>query len=751
MMRHLGLTPRLALVFVLFAAALLAGVSALAYANGRAALLASTTADLLSTAHEKEAALASWIEHRQADMAALAASPRLRADLALLLANPDTAAARAAHNRLVAELQPRVTSGGTYLSLMLIEPVEGQVIAATDPAEEGKFKEDRPYFLEGMRHPYVQNVYYAIGLQGLAMTASAPVTSADGRLLAVLAGRLNLAEMSAIISRHSGLHQSDDAFLINPSSLFVTQPYMLTDPVVLQRGIHTEASRRCLAGQSGTLLADDYRGVPTIIVHRWLAERQLCLIVKVDQSEAFVPARAFGAQLLLISALLLVVASGVAIGLARTITRPVLALQAGATRFSQGDRSVTLPITSGDELGMLARTFNTMAAAIGAHEAQLRDYAGQLEHRVAARTAELQVAQTRLQRLVDANIIGVAIAGAGGEIFEANDYYLDMLGVTRHEFACGQVRWSDVTPPEHLPADQRALAELAATGVCTPYEKEYLRRDGTRVWVMIADAVLPQEDGSMIALVQNITDRKHAEQELARQADDLRRSNAELQQFAYVASHDLQEPLRMVSSYTQLLARRYKGRLDADADEFIAYAVDGASRMQTLINDLLTYSRVGTRGKPFTPVDCKAALEQAITNLKLMSAEHGALITHAPLPTVLADAPQLVQLFQNLLSNGIKYHGAEPPCIHVAAEARGAEWIFSVCDNGIGIEPQYAERIFIIFQRLHTRAEYPGTGIGLAICKKIVERHGGRIWVESQPDQGATFYFSLPQHGDASQ
>ncbi|NTU84243.1 MAG: HAMP domain-containing protein, partial [Chloroflexales bacterium] len=393
MMRHLGLTPRLALVFVLFAAALLAGASTLAYANGRAALLSATTSNLLSTALEKEAALTSWIDHREADMAALAASPQLRADMALLLARPGTLTAQAAHDRLVVELQPKMARGGTYLDLMLIEPEQGMVIVATNPMEEGKFKEDRPYFLEGQRRPYVQDVYYEIGRQGLAMTAAAPVTSADGRLLGVLAGRLNLAEMNEIIGRRSGLRQTDDAFLINASSLFVTQPHRLTDPVVLQRGIQTEASRRCLAGQSGTLLADDYRGTPAIIVHRWLAERQLCLIVKVDQAEAFAPAQAFGVQLLVISGLVLLVASGVAFGLAQTITRPVLALQAGATRFSQGDRSVTLPVTSGDELGMLARTFNAMAAAIGAHEAQLRDDAAQLEHIVAQRTAELQVAQ----------------------------------------------------------------------------------------------------------------------------------------------------------------------------------------------------------------------------------------------------------------------------------------------------------------------------------------------------------------------
>jgi len=246
------------------------------------------------------------------------------------------------------------------------------------------------------------------------------------------------------------------------------------------------------------------------------------------------------------------------------------------------------------------------------------------------------------------------------------------------------------------------------------------------------------------ATVRDITVEKRTEEESRQLVADLDRSNKELEQFAYVASHDLQEPLRMVSSYTQLLARRYKGRLDADADDFIAYAVDGAYRMQRLINDLLAYSRVGTRGKEFEPTDCSAFFAQALANLKVTIEESGAVVDRGPLPTVMADKLQIGQLLQNLIGNAIKYHGDEPPRVHVSAEQKGNEWVFSVRDNGIGIDPQFADRIFVIFQRLHNREKYPGTGIGLAICKKIVERHGGRIWLESQVGSGATFYFTIP-------
>ena len=285
---------------------------------------------------------------------------------------------------------------------------------------------------------------------------------------------------------------------------------------------------------------------------------------------------------------------------------------------------------------------------------------------------------------------------------------------------------------------------------------------GIKVIIVIGDALgFLFLGGAGLVIVQEMRRRAIAEQEvrtlnkdlerrvaertaeLAERAKDLERSNMELQQFAYVASHDLQEPLRTIASFTQLLAKRYNDKLDDKAREFINFAVDGSKRMQTLINDLLAYSRVGTQGKPFAPTRCDAVLDRILKSLKSSIESSGAVITRDPLPVVMADEVQLAQLFQNLLTNAMKFRGADVPRIHISAVPDGTKWRFMVRDNGIGISTEHHDRIFVIFQRLHTKTQFPGTGIGLAISKKVAERHGGRIWVEPSPGGGSMFCFTI--------
>jgi signal transduction histidine kinase len=266
----------------------------------------------------------------------------------------------------------------------------------------------------------------------------------------------------------------------------------------------------------------------------------------------------------------------------------------------------------------------------------------------------------------------------------------------------------------------------------------------TKLYAQLLRAVLARAE-LLATLDKKNRALEAANAELAQRSQELTRSNAELEQLAYVASHDLQEPLRMVSSYMQLLEQQYTDRLDAQAHEFIGFAVDGAKRMQVLIGDLLAFSRVGTKAHLLQPTDCMAVLETVIRSVRVAIEESGTRLTYDPLPAVMADATQLTQLFQNLIANAIKFRRDLNPEIHIHAEPEDGFWRFAVQDNGIGIAPEYFDRIFVMFQRLHNRSSYPGTGMGLAICKKIVERHGGRIWVESAPQQGATFLFTLPK------
>jgi PAS domain S-box-containing protein len=360
----------------------------------------------------------------------------------------------------------------------------------------------------------------------------------------------------------------------------------------------------------------------------------------------------------------------------------------------------------------------------------------------------------RYRGLLEAAPDAMVVVNPGGEIVLLNVQAEKQFGYSRDELVGQKVK--NIIPEgfaERLVADalrsaEDALAQQIGTGI----ELTARRKNGSNFPIELMLSPLESAEGILVtAAIRDITTRKKAEANLLNKVEELNRSNEELGQFAYIASHDLQEPLRMVASYTQLLSRRYKGKLDADADEFIAFAVDGASRMQRLIQDLLAYSRVGTKGKDLLDTSGEEALQQALINLRGAIEEKGALVTHDPLPTVLADEVQLVQLFQNLVGNAIKYQRPGIPKVHISAARNGGnKWTFSVKDNGLGIDPQYFEKIFGMFQRLHKREEFAGTGIGLAICKKIVERHNSSISVESEPGQGSTFRFALAGSGKES-
>ncbi|MDH3600512.1 MAG: ATP-binding protein [Candidatus Tectomicrobia bacterium] len=358
----------------------------------------------------------------------------------------------------------------------------------------------------------------------------------------------------------------------------------------------------------------------------------------------------------------------------------------------------------------------------------------------------LRESEERYRRLVELSPEAIFVHD-GERILYSNAGGADLLGAVQPEVLFGRPILELIHPNDQSIVKAR-IDKIYQSREIGRTELQLLRLDGRSIDVeAVTTPITYDGEPAVLALVHDITDHKRIEADLAQRVRELSRTNAELEQFAYVASHDLQEPLRKVLSFSELLARSLAGRLDAEAEAYMRYITDGATRMQGLVRDLLTYVRVGKDVGTLRPTDMAQVLNTTLTELDTPIRQKRAVITHDPLPYVLSQPTLMKQLLNQLLANALTFHGSESPCVHIAVEPREQAWQFAVRDNGIGVEPEYAERIFLIFQRLHARDTYPGTGIGLAICQKIVERHCGQIWVESESGEGATFYFTLPAAG----
>ncbi|NLG95874.1 MAG: PAS domain S-box protein [Chloroflexi bacterium] len=356
--------------------------------------------------------------------------------------------------------------------------------------------------------------------------------------------------------------------------------------------------------------------------------------------------------------------------------------------------------------------------------------------------------EARMRRLVESNIIGIALFDEDGSIGIANDQFLDIIGYTREDFEAGLVRWTELTPPEYRQLDDKGIAEARDRGACTPYEKEYFRKDGSRVPVLMGYAYLPDSAMPFISFTVDLTEQKKAEASVREYAAQLERSNRELQDFAFVASHDLQEPLRKIQAFGDRLRFNLKDTADEESADYLNRMLKAAGRMQSMINDLLSLSRVVTRGKPFERVDMNKIAREVLSDLEIRIEQSGGKVQVSELPEVEADPTQMRQLLQNLIGNALKFHKDDvPPVVKVSGACLkdSNEVQVIVEDNGIGFEAEYSERIFQPFQRLHGLGQYEGSGVGLAICRKIVERHSGTITVESTPGRGSTFIVTLPE------
>jgi PAS domain S-box-containing protein len=761
------LSTKLLLLCLLLAIVPPAVVGYLAYDNGRRTIERMTLSHLDSTSRLREAALERWIASNETVLESLA-SRRSLAEAVALLASNDQADPeyQAAHDAILQDhLGPALEEEAHFLKLALIRAQDGLILISNDESLEGKYRESEPFFVEGKARTYVGKVSYSLSEGGAVMHISTPIHDEQGDVIAVLAGHADLAEMTELMTVSTGVSGSEDAYLVNTSRFFVTEP-RFGKGFALKKAIHTKGAEACLERGDGMGLYDDYRGVPVLGTYRWLPERELCILTELDQAGAFAPIVALRNATIAAGAAMALCAASLGVIFTRTITGPVLQLVKATEEIGAGNLDYRIEATARDEIGQLEAAFNEMTGKRKQAEGELRKHREQLEELVEERAAALKrtneeleaeiaehtraekalrESEDRFRHIYEDAMIGLYRTTPDGRVLMANPALVRMLGYSSFEELAERNLEESGYEPQYPRAAFRQAIE--AEGQVLGLESALKRNDGTALFLRESARAVRDEAGNTLyyeGSVEDITTRKQAQDRLKNTMAELERSNKELEQFAYVASHDLQEPLRMVSSYTQLLARRYQDQLDQDAHEFIGYAVDGAERMQRLINDLLAYSRVGTRGKPFGKTDCQQVVQETLANLQTAIEETDATVTHDPLPTVIADASQLIEVFQNLVSNAIKFHSQALPTIHIGAQRQDGEWVFSVRDNGIGIEPRYYERIFVIFQRLHPRDEYPGTGIGLALCKRIVERHGGRIWVESELGEGATFYFTIP-------
>ena len=885
MKNHLGIRGMLALVLVAFAGIPVGVVGADAYAAGRASLHGAAASALLTRTIEKQAAVETWIATARTEIAAKAQEEPLREEAAVLVGfSPGSPEAQAARDQLVRHLEPLAGPTSMFSELYVIEADVGRVIASTDPSAEGRSEKDQAYFVLGKNRPHVSEPYSSGSTGRLTMSAVAPVTAADGHLLGVLVGALDLGDLDSIVSRRTGLDKSDDAFVTDSNGVPVTQPRFMQDPATLRLPIKTEALKRCLSGGSGTISAVDYRGVRGFVSYRWLGEQNMCLVVKIDEVEAFAAASAFTRTVMLTGSLTLGIALALAFALARSLTGPIMVLQAGTERIGRGELDHRLPETGTAELRRVAREFNHMAESLRRGTAALRE------------------SESNYRSLVETATVGIYRTNTEGEVLYVNEGLVQMLGFdsaeelrasgsvvrysspeTRQRLMAalrqsghtdgfeaelltkqGLVRTVLLSATQHGPmltgvitditerkrAEQvrhalhaisqaaigadglpdlyasihRSLGGLVPTEnfyialydsdagllsypyVADPHDgpseprplgrglTEYVLRTGKSLlasppvfddlvrrgevelvgtnsvdWVgvplQVAGRVLGvmavqsyEEDNRLgateLELMEFVSsqaalaiERKRAGDTLQAYAAKLERSNRDLQEFAYVASHDLQEPLRKVQAFSDRFATKYEAALDETGQDYLKRMRDATRRMQALINDLLSFSRVSTRAQAFGEVDLGGVARQVLNDLEDLIERTRGRVQVGELPTVVADATQLRQLMQNLIGNALKFHDAtRSPLVSVSASVQKQTCVLSVEDNGIGFEPQYVDRIFKPFERLHAREHYDGSGMGLAICRRIAERHGGSIAASSTPGKGSTFRVTLPIH-----
>lgn len=620
---------------------------------------------------------------------------------------------------------------------------------AAQSSETGKYLHaDESWWLQAKKDGIsIQDIPYNGGASPEGLTIALRVDSPDGNFAGVMKARVPIRS----IIRYSRIDISPyettrvELFTRKGVQLFSSGSGNLSEDVADrpffkklngQNGFFIDATARPIQ----MIAYADSEGIESFRGLEWI------LALKHDKAEILAGSDKLKKWLFSIAVIVVLVTLAAAGFISKNIAGPILQLRDASQAVADGNFKRQIKVKGRDEVAQLASAFNRMTTIFNITYIQLKQ---KIAACVMAQVL-LEENEQRLFQFLDAMPVGVFIIDHTGTPYFANQAAQATLGKGIVAEA-GPERLAEVYQfyvagtDQPYPKDKMPIIQALRGQSATADDMEIHRPDRT-IPIMIWASPVFDARGKVLfatAAFSDISEQKQAENMLKATAWELKRSNSELEQFAYIASHDLQEPLRKVGSYMELVAERYREQLDQDGREFIDYAVDGARRMKIMINDLLVYSRVGTKGKPFVPTDAAKVMQNVLNDLELTIQDNDARITFDSLPVVAADESQMQQLFRNLVGNAVKYRGQEPPQIHVSAQRLKQAWRFSVQDNGIGIEDRFFERIFQIFQRLHGPGRYNGTGIGLAVCKKIVERHGGSISVESTPGQGSTFSFTI--------
>jgi PAS domain S-box-containing protein len=863
------LALRLTILFALLAIIPVIAVGYLAYDSGRRAIEEEVGNHLLSTNLLKGNELDRWIDGNKSSIEELAQRP-LVVQYSSVLSSHDSAspAYNDAHGKLVDDhLRPRIKSIGGFTELFVICPVHGIILASSDQSQEGKYRDAQPYYLQGRIQTNVYGVFYSSSFEQLTMVIGTPVRDKQGNLLAVLAGRLDLSELSSIMLAQSGLSETEDTYLVNNFGFFVTEPRFGKD-YALKKTVRTEGVEAGQSGKNGVGYYTDYRNEPVIGAYKWLPAYNMVMITEVDQAEAYAPIRQMAAAMgfIMLAVMLIVVIAGFLT--ASTVTRPVRRLVAGAEKIGHGDLNYRVGTKSGDEIGILSRAFDRMAEELQATTVSRNELiASEEKYRLIIENSrdmifttnsrgELVYVSPAFKRMMGYDLADMQgrtvstflhpddvakveaafrnnikmgefavaleyrvkhISGQwcwhitnGNRVLDADGSFLYFVGIahdiTERKQVTESLRVISLRQEAILAAVPDIIAEVDENKVYTwanraaveffgeemvgkeasyyfegeqptydvvqplfkgdenvIYVESWQRRkDGKKRLLAWWCRVLKDEKGNVkgaLSSAQDITERKQVEEAIRKLNEELEQrvrertalleaANRELEAFSYSVSHDLRSPLRAISGYTRMLVEDYQAQLDAEGTRICSVITESAKNMGTLIDDLLDFSRLGRSDMHVSNVDMATMANSIFYELTRPEERERIDFSVGPLPQAFADPSLMRQVWTNLLSNAIKFAShKERTIIEVNGKSYENETIYSVQDNGAGFDMQYVEKLFGVFQRLHSSDEFEGNGVGLAIVQRIVHRHGGRVWAMGEVDKGAVFDFTLPRKG----